>query len=167
MRRDDPAQSPAAALGALLETSRQALMDAISTLDEEGFKARPDTSQWSVAEVLAHLLAAERITTEQAQAALSQRRVAIAPTTEDGRQEQARLAQHAPVPQILHGLLAQRRDTLRLLEGLSSGQLAMTLAHPNQSDETVGGLFQQTAEHEAEHAAQVRVLRAQPAARTP
>jgi uncharacterized damage-inducible protein DinB len=166
MRRDDPAQSPAAVLGALLEASRQALMDAISTLDEEGFKARPDTSQWSAAEVLAHLLAAERISTQHAQAALSQQRVTIAPVTEDERQEQARLAQRAPVPQILHGLLAQRRDTLRLLEGLSSGQLAMALTHPSESDETVAEVFQQTAEHETEHAAQVRALRTQPAART-
>jgi len=166
MRHDDKAQFPAAELGALLETSRQTLMDAISGLDEEGFKVRPDTSEWSAAEVLAHLLATERTFTQQAQAAPSQERFTIAPVTEDERQEQARLAQRAPVPQILHGLLAQRRDTMRLLKGLSSDQLTKTLTHPSRGDETAAGLFRQTAEHEAEHAAQIRALRAQPAART-
>jgi hypothetical protein len=117
--------------------------------------------------VLAHLLASERILAQQAQAALSQEHVTVPPVTEDERQEQAKLAQSAPVPQILHGLLAQRRDTLRLLKSLSTQQLDKTLKHPRRGEQTVASQFRRIAEHEIEHAAQVRALRAQPATRTP
>jgi hypothetical protein len=166
MRRDDPARSQAAELGALLEASKKTLMDARSGLDEEGFRVRPDPSEWSAAEVLAHLWASERAFTELAQAALSQTHLSIAPVTEAHRHAQTKLAERAPVPQILHGLLAQRRGTARLLEGLSSEQLARTLLEPNGDEQSVAGLFKRTAEHENEHAAQIRALRLQPAAGT-
>ncbi len=142
-------------------------MGAISELDEEGFRACPDEAEWSAAEVLAHLLATEGILVQQAQAALSQEQVTVSLGTEDERQEQAKLAQTAPVPQILHGLLAQRRDTARLLRGLSPEQLNMTFIHPRRGEQTVASRFRRVAEHENEHAGQVRALRARAAARTP
>ena len=166
MRRDDATQPSAAEFVARLKASREALMDAIAGLDEEGFRTRPDASAWSIAEVLAHLFATERILVERARAALTQEGFIATPRTEAARQEDARLAQRLPVLQILHALLAQRRDTIRLLEGRSAPELAQSF-HPQQGERTVGWLFQRAAEHEDEHAQQVRALRGSVPAEAP
>lgn len=139
-------------------------MDAIAGLDEQGFRVRTQSGEWTAAEVLAHLLSTERLFTQRARAALDQVDFVITPRTEDERQEGARMAQRMPVPQIVHGLLAQRRDTLRLLDGLSDEHLARSVRHPRWGEQSVAWLFRRIAEHEAEHAEQVRSLRAQPAA---
>jgi hypothetical protein len=61
------------------------------------------------------------------------------------------------VPQIVHGLLASRRDTLAFLEGLTPEQLARPVRHPAYGD--VGRLFPHIAEHEVEHAHQIQTVR--------
>ena len=154
------------ALRARLEASRRALFDAIEGLDEEGFRRRPGPSQWSPAEVLAHLLLMEQQLLTWAQAALA------APDeyefvwlSEDARRDQAQAAQRMPVPQILHGLLAQRRETVWLLETLDAGQLAKTCRVVGRGSFPVALLFQRMADHEEEHARQVREARAQAAQR--
>ena len=148
-----------------LERSRRSLMDAIAGLDEEGFRSRPRSGEWTAAAVLSHLLATERVILERAQSALTQVGYHVTSQTEEERQEGARLAQRVPVPQIVHGLLAQRRDTLRLLERLSPDELARRFNHQRRGEQSVGGLFQHIAEHEEEHAEQISALRARAAAR--
>ena len=135
-------------------------MNAIAGLDEPGFRARPVAGEWTAAEVLSHLLSTERIVINRAQAALAQKSDIVIPQTDDERQEGARLAQRLPVPQIVHGLLAQRRDTLRLLDRLSAGELARRFQHQRWGERTVVWLFERAAEHEEEHACQIRTLRA-------
>ena len=142
-----------------LEASRTILMDAIAGLDEESFRARPAPSEWTAAEVLAHLLHIEGVQAERVHAALTQVDFIATVITEEQCHEQAKLAQRMPVPQILHGLLARRRDTLRLLEGLSQQQLARSFQHPERGELMVGDVFQRIAKHEEEHAAQIRALR--------
>ena len=145
-----------------LEASRQALMDAIAGLDEEGFRARPRPGEWTATEVLAHLLADEPKLLAYAQPALGADDIAVEATPDEDREQQARdAAQRLPVPQILHGLLAARRDTMRLLEGLSAGELARPVRHAAHGGTTVGRLFQHMAEHEEAHATQIRTIRAQ------
>ncbi|MEX1253751.1 MAG: DinB family protein [Dehalococcoidia bacterium] len=149
-------------VGEKLEASRQALMDAIAGLDEEGFRARPTAGEWTAAEVLAHLLADEPGVVASAQAALGGGTITLDATPDDEREQQAKdAAQRMPVPQILHGLLAARRDTVRRVEALSPGQLAGRVRHPARGDTTVSRLFEHIAEHEEDHAAQIRTMRAQ------
>ncbi len=133
MRRDDATPPSSAQLVARLKASREALMDAIAGLDEEGFRSRPDASASSVAEILAHLYVVE-------QTASSGPHVNHADAD-------ARLAQRMPVPQILHGLLAGRRDTLRLIDQQSRNNTNLAAA------------FEGLAAHEEEHAQQIRALR--------
>jgi hypothetical protein len=91
--------------------------------------------------------------------------VAVEVTPDEGREKLAKdAAQSAaggPVPQILHGLLAVRRDTLRRIEALPADQLARPVRHAAYGDATVARLFEHIAEHEEEHAAQIRTIRAQ------
>lgn len=140
-------------------------MDAIAGLDEEGFRLRPREGEWTAAEILAHLWAAEGLYVGRVEAALTTDDLLVTVRDEAERESDAKLAQRVPVPQIIHGLLAQRRDTLRRLRELSPEQLGRRLRHPQHGDVTIAWLFQRLAEHEEEHAEQIRSQRAQPAAR--
>jgi hypothetical protein len=130
-------------------------------MDEPSFRARRAEGEWSATEVLAHLLATEGILTERARHALTQDGYVAARVTAEEPDEQARsMAKRLPVPQILHGLLAQRRDTLRLLAPLTSEALARAFFHPRLGEQNVAGLFQHLADHDEEHARNIRDLRA-------
>jgi hypothetical protein len=147
-------------LVARLERSRQSLMDAISSLDEEGFRARPQQGEWSIAETLAHLLTTERISLERARIVLVQDNPEIRWIEDEALNDLARSAQRMPVPQVIHGMLAQRRDVTVLLESLSPDQLARPYRHERLGDHTDAWLFARMAEHEDEHAEEIASRRA-------
>lgn len=161
MERDSRVRASAGAIGGQLETSRMTLMNAVNALDDEGFRRRSDAGGWTVAEVLAHVLEMERVLMSWAHEAISIDDVEVTPISDDERREQASSAQRMAVPQLIHGLLACRRDTVRFLEGLSERELARPLLHPDWGSLTVSLLFQRAAEHEAAHATQIRALRAE------
>ncbi len=142
-------------------------MDAIAGLDEEGFRARLGTSAWSVAEILAHLLDYEQLWAARAESALDKDGFVITPRPEGERDPHLELARRQPVPQIVHGLLGQRRTTSRLLDDLSPEQLHRTFSHPRLGEHDLAWLFQRLAEHEDEHAQQIRALRGSAPAETP
>lgn len=159
MERDSQVCVSAAAIGGQLETSKTTLTDAVAGLDEEGFRGRPDAGGWTVAEVLAHLLEMERVLMSWAHEAISADDVVVTPVSDDERREQARSARRMAVPQLIHGLLARRRDTARFLEGLSEPELARPLLHPDWGSLSVAMLFQRSVEHEEAHANQIKALR--------
>jgi hypothetical protein len=141
-----------------LEHSRAQLVDALAGMDEAAFRSRDDMN-WTAAEVLAHLLANEQRLTEIARLALKSERPAVQSRGEAQREHEAKSAQRMPVPQIWHGLLAQRRETVHLLASLKAGQLARTAVHSRFGEVSVAWLLRRLADHEAEHANQIRELR--------
>ena len=147
----------------VLERSRAALMEAIAGLDEEGFRRRAAAGVWNAAEALAHLLALEQRMLLLARTALTEDNPSVQSRGEAQQLEEAKAAQRMPVPQIVHGLLAQRRDTLLALEPLSQQQLARTIQHSRMGEMTVGGLVLRIVHHETEHAGQIVSMRQQPA----
>lgn len=163
MREDDIAQPSNADLLAQLENSRRSLMDAIAGLDEEGFRARPEPGAWTAAEVLAHLFSTERIFIDRARQAVEHEGYSVTPVSNDVRQEHLGMAKRMPVPQIIHGLLSQRRDTLAFIGSLSADDLASTVSHPVRGEQTARWQIEHVIEGEEEHAAQIRAQRAQPA----
>jgi uncharacterized damage-inducible protein DinB len=137
-------------------------MDAIAGLDEEGFRARPAGGGWTVAEVLAHLLDDEPRLLADVEAALGADRAPFSANPDDEREKRAKdAAQRMPVPQVLHGLLARRRDTLGRLESLPAEGLERPAGHAAYGSTTVEGLFAHIAAHELEHAAQIQTIRAE------
>ena len=159
MERDSNVYVAAATMGGRLETSRATLMDAVAGLDDEGFRGRSGTSGWTAAEILAHLLDMERVLMIWAHEAIGADDAVVAPIGDDERFEQAALALRMAVPQLIHGLLARRRDTARFLARLSDLELARPLSHPDWGSLTVGMLFQRIAGHEEAHASQIKALR--------
>lgn len=156
----------AAELTERLERSRASLMEAIAGMDEEGFRWRAGSGEWCAAEALAHLLAHEQRFMWLAREALAKDKPSVQSRGEGQQVEEAKAAQRMLVPQIVHGLLAQRRETLQLLAGLSSEQLARSLVHSRLGEVDVGWLFQRIVDHETEHAAQIASIRME-AAGTP
>jgi uncharacterized damage-inducible protein DinB len=165
MQDERASQLSAPELVARLAQSRRSLMDAIAGLDEEGFRLRPREGEWTAAEVLAHILSTERIFIDRAHKAVEQGGCEVIPVSDAVREEHLGMAKRMPVPQIIHGLLAQRRDTLGFVESVSEAGLACIIRHPVRGEQTARWQIEHVIEHEEEHAGQIRVQRAQPAAR--
>ena len=134
-------------------------MTAIASLAETAFRARTKAGDWTPAEVLAHLLTTEHNSLERVRTVLTQDNPFVAWLSDDELEQQARPAQPMPVPQIVHGLLAQRRDVVLLLESLTAEQLRRPYQHERRGERTAAWLFQRMAEHESEHAGQIRQQR--------
>jgi len=154
------------AIAAQLQRSRAELMDAIAGLDEAGLRARRFEGTWTAAEILAHLLANERRLTEIARLALAEERPSVQSRGDAQREAEAKSAQRMAVPQILHGLVAQHREAMGLL-ALDASHLARTAVHSRFGEVSVAWLLERIADHETEHAAQIRELRRAVAAGTP
>ena len=67
----------------------------------------------------------------------------------------------APVPQIIHGLLAARRDLERLLEavGLRDDGLYLTVLQPVRGVLRIEWMVRKVIDHEKEHVGQIEALR--------
>ena len=161
-----------------LAASRERLLSAIAGVSEEQFKRRtPPPSplslrgdvekaqepQWSIAEVLAHLLQQEKLRADRIAVALREDGAAITPSDPEAHREGARAGRVAPVPQLIHGLLASRRQIEKLLdqaEALPDG-LERGVLHPVEGRQTVAWMLREKViEHEQEHVAQIAALKA-------
>lgn len=157
----EPAPQPSASqLSARLQASRSELMAAITGLDDSALRARSATGVWTPAELLAHLLSTERIFIERARKAVILGDYIITPVSDDVREEHLATAKRMPVPQIVHGLLAQRRDTLQFIESLTQDDLKRTLSHPLRGEQTALWQIEHVIEHEQEHAREIHERRA-------
>ncbi len=152
-----------------LTASRQRLLHAISGVGEEQFKRRPATDDgaepgWCIAEVLAHLLATEHLRAGRIAAALEQDGAEIEPSDPEAQQREARAGRHAPVPQLIHGLLAVRREIELLLQRAANSEngLQRAVVHPRLGRQAVESMISEgIVAHETEHAIQIEALREQ------
>lgn len=142
-----------------LQSSRTALMDAITGMDDTSFRARTEPGVWTPAELLAHLLSTERIFIDRARRTVERDDYTVTPVADDIRSEHIGMAQRMPVPQLVHGLLAQRRDTASFVASLSDEDLARTLNHPVRGEQTASWQIEHAIEHEMEHAAEIQARR--------
>ena len=155
------------ALQALLDEARARLLALISGVSEEQFKRRHSQDDapagaWSIAEVLAHLLYSERLYAGRIKLALEQDGSPVTPTEAGAADAAARAGRASPVPQLIHGLLASRREIERLLDESKSAEdgLARAVAHPVHGRQTVGWMLRKVVDHEMEHVDQIESIRA-------
>jgi len=148
-----------AKLTAQLKSSRKQLFQAIQGFTEEEFHARPNQESWCASEVLMHLLASEQRMRDCVRGALGQAGGAPSALSEGERQAEAEVGRQAPVPQLVHGLLASRRETSILIESLRAEELSRPASHPDLGTVGVGRVLQRIAEHEREHSEQIERIR--------
>ena len=155
-------------LNAALAAGRERLLQSLSGVSEEQFKRRPPAPDgeagpnWCIAEVLAHLLQQERLRTERIALALEHDGLEITPSTGEAHYEAARAGRGSPVPQLIHGLLASRREIERLLDQAMSfeGGLERATIHPRLGRQTVAWILREKViAHEAEHVAQIEAIK--------
>ena len=150
-----------------LTAGRERLLQVIAGVTEQQFKQRPpatpeDAQPWCIAEVLAHLLDAERRAAKGVEVALSDDGAAITWWDQGERLERARAGRMSPVPQLIHGLLASRRELERLLERIdaTSGASPRRLTDSQHGLVTIEWLLDEyVVKHEEEHVAQIESLR--------
>ncbi len=147
--------------------ARERLLRAIAGVTEEQFKRRPPAAEgeaaWSIAEVLSHLLAIERLWAGRITVALSDPEREITPSPPEAHEAGARAGARAPAPQLIHGLLAARREVGKALDRIEAdggSGLALTVWHPRLAEKlSVEWMFEKIAGHEREHVEQVEALR--------
>ncbi len=155
-------------LGNELESGRRNLLAAIAGVTEEQFKRRPETEPpgdqtgWSIAEVLAYLLASERLRAQRIQLALRDDGCVITPSDPDAHAQQARSGRSAPVPQLIHGMVAVRREVEGLLAeaGALERGLERSVVHPVHGSQSAAWMFaEKIIAHEVEHLKQIEALK--------
>ena len=146
---------------------RARLLETIAGVSEEQFKKRPSVAgegpNWCIAEVLAHLLQQEKLRASRIALALEQDGAPVTPGTEEEHFEAARAGRASPVPQLIHGLLASRREVERLLDMAAAidGGLARATTHPQHGSQSVAWILRaKVIDHEAEHVAQIEAIKA-------
>src|SRR5581483_2793560 len=97
-----------------LSAGRERLLAAISGVSEEQFKKRPPATDaeprpWSIAENLGHLLQNEVLRGERIARAIEEDGSSVEPLTPEQEEAGVPAGRAAPVPQLIHGLLASRR----------------------------------------------------------
>jgi hypothetical protein len=150
-----------------LKAGRKRLLSVIDGLSEEQFRRRPKTAgaaadDWSIAEIIAHLLSQERLRAGRIAVALEDDGAAIVPSPPEMHEQDARAGRSAPVPQLINELRASRLEVERLLERASKteGGLDRGVEHPLRGRETIGYLIREKIiEHESEHIAQIESVK--------
>jgi uncharacterized damage-inducible protein DinB len=152
-----------------LRAARERLLSTIAGVSEEQFKRRPPADaaaiagDWSIAEVLAHLLAVEQRRCGRLEALLAGTDESPPPLTDEQREAEARQGRAVPVPQIIHGLLAARR---RVERALIESPAASGTDQPRHGD-AIAALLRDLVEHESAHTAQIEAVKASLPARDP
>jgi uncharacterized damage-inducible protein DinB len=146
-------------LTAELEESRSQLFEAIRGFTEEQFRARPEGESWSASEVMMHLLASEQRMRDCAREALGQPVAAPPALSEAERRAEAETGRQAPAPQLVHGLLGSRRETVLLIESLRPEDLSRPASHPDLGTISVERVLRRIAEHETGHCRQIEAIK--------
>jgi len=150
-----------------LAASRARLFEAISGVTEEQFKRRPNGDQegedsWSISEVLAHLLASERLAGERIVLALDSDGSLIAPLSPETKNEASLAGRRSPIPQIVHGLLASRREVERQARRAAQAEdgFERGVTHPVHGPQSVDSILAtKVIAHETRHTEQIERLR--------
>jgi uncharacterized damage-inducible protein DinB len=146
---------------------RQRLLDSLAGVTEEQFRRRPTgmgdgENAWCISEVLAHLLATEKLWAGRIDRALREDGAAIEPTDPALNEAQARAGRLSPVPQLTHGLIASGRELEALIDraGQEADGFERGLAHPRRGRVTVQWIIETYAiGHLREHVAQIEAAK--------
>ena len=144
-----------AALTPELDASRDRVFASIRGLTEEQFRHVPAGETWCLATHLAHLLRVERAFLAALAGAGD---VPYMPKARAENDDDPALTQHLAVPQIVHGMLAARRDLVAALSRRDEARPA--IRHELFGEMTPEQIAAKAADHEREHAADVERLAA-------
>ena len=145
-----------------LEAGRAEFLAAVEALTEEDL-ARPagHESDWTVKDLIGHVAYAEGSMLPMIQRPLAGQAHQVPPDFDLNRWNDSRVrrAKEQPVPALLERLAESRREALALLDGMGDADLDRPTSHPRALDTTVAGVFRIIADHERDHARELRAVR--------
>jgi uncharacterized damage-inducible protein DinB len=155
-------------LAALYREAYGAMLEALSGLDEAGYRRVPTGAQWSIANALGHAGEAQEFWLSQVELLLKEPGAKVGRWEEDARRARERGVKEdslAPYGDMLAkfqrvALTGQRR--LAQLDSAALERAGLRLTALGTGPASVADIFQQIAEHIQEHADQIESLRGAP-----
>lgn len=160
----------AASIRRQLRESREQLLTSIRGVTEEQFKRRPSEGSRCIAELLALQLISEKLRAERIRQALEHSGSEVTLSDPEAQAQQARMGRVAPVPQLIHGLLAARRAIERLIDDAEAVEdgLQRFVLHPRQGRISVAAMLsEEVATRELAFVADIEALKALVGAASP
>ena len=147
-----------------LNDAREKLLDSLAGLSDEEMAAPGVAGAWSVRDILAHLAAWDRETTEMFRGMLQGERPPFLDMDEDGI-EAFNLERHSStaggsVAEAVSDLIAAREELVELLREVDNAKLFAPAPGDEHADLSIAACISATADHDEEHAEMIESWRA-------
>ena len=150
-------------LAGQVHDARERLLASFSGLSDEELQIPGVCGDWSVRDILAHLAAWDRATTELYRAMLVGERDPFLDLDEDGVErfdaEQHAGTLHIPLADVIAELHASREDMLTLLRDVDNAKLFAPAPGDEHADYSIAACINVTINHDEEHAEMIEEWR--------
>jgi uncharacterized protein (TIGR03083 family) len=150
-------------LAGQLEDARERLLQSFAGLSDEQMQEPGVCGDWSVRDILAHIAAWDRATTEAYRAMVAGERPAFLDLDEEGieafNHEHHQVTLQAGVDEVVTELLASRNEMLEMLRDLDNKTLFAPAPGDTQADLSIAACINVTISHDEEHAEMIEEWR--------
>lgn len=151
-------------LAGQLNDAREKLLDSFAGLSDEEMSLPGVAGEWSVRDILAHISAWDRATTQAFRAMLNGERPDFLDLDEDGIEE-FNLEHHnamsgGGVPEAVSELIAAREELVDFLRDVDNAKLFAPAPGDEHADLAIAACIGVTADHDEEHADMIEAWRA-------
>jgi uncharacterized damage-inducible protein DinB len=142
-----------------LQRERAALLRQAAGLDASLLRLRPADEDWSIIEVLAHLIDVDRHWLAQALALRDDPRHVFVPFDDDRWKREHSEVRTAGIATIRQALDASHREVVETVAALAPAELLRAGIHPRGHAYTVAAVFERFPAHDRNHAQQIAAIR--------
>lgn len=147
-----------------LNDAREKLLDSFAGLSDEEMVMPGVAGDWSIRDILAHLAAWDRATTEAFRAMLEGEHPDFIELDEEGieifNQEQHSASLGGSVAEAVSSLISAREELVELLRGVDNAKLFAPAPGDEHADLSIAACIGVTADHDEEHAEMIETWRA-------
>jgi uncharacterized damage-inducible protein DinB len=144
-----------------LRAARAGLLKQIEGLTDAQLRQRPADGDWSIIEVLAHLVDVDAHWLVQAEAIRGDATHLFAHVDDERWKREHPEIRHIPYPELAERLAASHRAVVETLAALTPADLARPGRHPRSIPYTVRDVFRRYPAHDQNHTIQIEAIRAQ------
>lgn len=147
-----------------LNDAREKLLDSFAGLSDEEMAMPGVAGDWSVRDILAHLAAWDRETTEMFRGMLQGERPPFLDLDEEGielfNHERHTAALGGTIAEAVSGLQSAREELVELLREVDNAKLFAPAPGDESADLSIAACISATADHDDEHAEMIEAWRA-------
>jgi uncharacterized protein (TIGR03083 family) len=150
-------------LAGQMQDARERLLASFEGLSEADMLRPGACGEWSVRDILAHLSAWDRSTTDMYRSMLMGERPAFLDLDEEGNErfnaESHKAMRDVPLDQVITELHASREEMLELLRGIENAAMFAPAPGDEHADLAIAACIQATFTHDEEHAEMIETWR--------